>query len=214
MTKATTTANLWQIRTVACQFWKERNQESVCPTCRDQTALIIQLDAQELCNRMELPYNADSIPAAVRRLKADPTLPKWAQEAEPYTEDPNDPGSTVIPGPLACVHEGMIQRDSIIAGELHEVTIDWLPLSPHRSRQVEDHSPTGFSWGYPGSGPSQLALLLEAGASDREALFYHHDFKDEVVARLPNQRAFLMKGETVTGWLENRRFADAEQTHP
>ena len=31
-------------------------------------------------------------------------------------------------------------------------------LSPSRSQDLYNHSPTGFNWGYGGSGPSQLAL--------------------------------------------------------
>lgn len=33
-----------------------------------------------------------------------------------------------------------------------------LPIAP--SQQIRNHSPTGFAWGYGGSGPSQLALAL------------------------------------------------------
>jgi hypothetical protein len=47
-----------------------------------------------------------------------------------------------------------------------------------------NHSPTGFSWGYGGSGPAQLALALLAdalGDNDR-AIRVHQDFKFKVVA--------------------------------
>ena len=45
-------------------------------------------------------------------------------------------------------------------------------LLPRRSQELRNHSPDGFAWGYEGSGPAQfaLALLLEAGMSDEEAL--------------------------------------------
>lgn len=60
----------------------------------------------------------------------------------------------------------------------------WLPLLPDRSQAVFNHSPDGFSWGYGGSGPSQLALalLLEAGLDDERAVRLHQDFKHDFVA--------------------------------
>ena len=51
-----------------------------------------------------------------------------------------------------------------------------------------DHSPTGFEWGYGGSGPAQLALALLADALDDEekAIHLHQAFKWEVVGKLPH----------------------------
>ena len=37
------------------------------------------------------------------------------------------------------------------------VTRNGVPLWPEPSQQVRDHSSDGFSWGYHGSGPAQLA---------------------------------------------------------
>lgn len=50
------------------------------------------------------------------------------------------------------------------------------------------HSPDGFSWGYSGSGPSQLALALvsDATENDETALKFYQEFKDRVVSRLPD----------------------------
>lgn len=58
-----------------------------------------------------------------------------------------------------------------------------LPLSP--SLAVFNHSPSGFAWGYGGSGPAQLALalLLHAGVPDDLAARLHQDFKRDHVAR-------------------------------
>src|SRR6516162_11027293 len=49
-----------------------------------------------------------------------------------------------------------------------------------------NHSPTGFEWGYGGSGPAQLALALLADAlgDDARAVRLHQRFKWEIVARL------------------------------
>ncbi len=59
------------------------------------------------------------------------------------------------------------------------------PLSPRLD--LWDHSPTGFEWGYGGSGPAQLALALLADAlgDDEQAVRLHQAFKWEVVGRLP-----------------------------
>ena len=45
------------------------------------------------------------------------------------------------------------------------VTVDMEPLDPRLD--LANHSPTGFEWGYGGSGPAQLALALLADAHRR-----------------------------------------------
>jgi hypothetical protein len=64
-------------------------------------------------------------------------------------------------------------------------TVDERPL-PMRLDLV-NHSPTGFGWGYGGSGPAQLALALLADhlGDDEEALDLYQDFKWRVVPGLP-----------------------------
>lgn len=53
---------------------------------------------------------------------------------------------------------------------------------------LRNHSPTGFNWGYGGSGPAQLALALLADAlnDDERALAVYQDYKWRVIARLDN----------------------------
>ncbi len=59
-----------------------------------------------------------------------------------------------------------------------------LPLKP--SLKLRNHSPTGFSWGYLGSGPSQLALAVMLALYRAErALDCYMRFKEEVIGRLP-----------------------------
>ncbi len=62
------------------------------------------------------------------------------------------------------------------------------PLDPRND--LRDHSPTGYEWGYSGSGPAQLALALLADAlgDDEEAQRHYQDFKFKVVGRLPHDR--------------------------
>ncbi|HEY0838290.1 MAG TPA: DUF6166 domain-containing protein [Azospirillum sp.] len=59
------------------------------------------------------------------------------------------------------------------------------PLDPRLD--IRNHSPTGFRWGYAGSGPAQLALALCADAlgDDRRAERIHQHYTFAVVARWP-----------------------------
>jgi hypothetical protein len=65
------------------------------------------------------------------------------------------------------------------------VTVNRHPLNPRLD--LWNHSPSGFEWGYGGSGPAQLALALLADhlGNDDEALKLYHDFK-RTVANLPS----------------------------
>ena len=67
-----------------------------------------------------------------------------------------------------------------------EVFLDGEYLSPKHSQKVWNHSPDGFSWGYGGSGPAQLALAvcLKLLPKD-EAMKRYQDFKRSVIAGLP-----------------------------
>jgi hypothetical protein len=74
-------------------------------------------------------------------------------------------------------------------------------LSPERSQIVWNHSPDGFAWGYGGSGPSQLALaiLLEAGISENEAVRLHQEFKREFIETQPQEDGWTLDVD-VEGW--------------
>lgn len=72
---------------------------------------------------------------------------------------------------------------------------------------LRNHSPTGLSWGYAGSGPAQCALAILADYfNDVIAQEHYQDFKREVVAMLPN--TWELTGEQLEEWLsrqENKR---------
>ena len=59
-------------------------------------------------------------------------------------------------------------------------------LTPERSLALVNHSPSGFEWGYGGSGPAQLALalLLDYTGDEAFALDHYQAFKTEVVSQL------------------------------
>jgi Family of unknown function (DUF6166) len=68
------------------------------------------------------------------------------------------------------------------------------------SLKVVNHSPTGFCWGYLGSGPAQLslAILLDHLNGDRErALALYQDFKFKVIQWLPMDSDFVLTDEQI-----------------
>jgi hypothetical protein len=88
---------------------------------------------------------------------------------------------------------------------------DGLPLSPERSQAVFNHSPDGFEWGYSGSGPAQLALalLLEEGCTNREALNWHQEFKRQVIAPLEADTWRLVSSQ-IWNWIDGQRADPAQ----
>ncbi len=62
---------------------------------------------------------------------------------------------------------------------------------------LRNHSPTGFEWGYNGSGPAQLALALAADVlGDDEAAFdVYQRLKFRVVGRLADDDWTLTEAE-------------------
>ncbi len=79
----------------------------------------------------------------------------------------------------AVVH--VYERHGVEPGE----GVSVVPLPPRLD--LREHSPTGFEWGYGGSGPAQLALALLADhlRDDTRALQLYQAFKRTVIAALP-----------------------------
>ena len=67
-----------------------------------------------------------------------------------------------------------------------------------------NHSPTGFAWGYGGSGPAQLALalLLEIARNKEMALLWYQDVKRHIIARLP-QADFTLDSQEIIDFIVN-----------
>lgn len=73
---------------------------------------------------------------------------------------------------------------------------------------VRNHSPTGFEWGYEGSGPAQLALALLLDAipqslADR-AVEHYQDFKRAIVGKLPLPGWALRRSEVLRFTVDGR----------
>lgn len=75
------------------------------------------------------------------------------------------------------------QRDGFNA----VVTVDGKPLDLRLD--LRSHSPTGFEWGYGGSGPAQLALAILAHhlRDDQKALKLYQHFKWAIVVALARE---------------------------
>ena len=88
------------------------------------------------------------------------------------------------------------------------VTVDGRRLKPRVD--LWNHSPTGFEWGYGGSGPAQLALAILADhcESDEQALNFHQRFKWAVVAGLPH-RGWTLTSEEIEQALHRLREQEA-----
>lgn len=74
-----------------------------------------------------------------------------------------------------------------------------------------NHSPTGFEWGYRGSGPAQLALAMLADflGNDQEALELYQEFKEIMIARFTGVR-WSIHGAYVRWAVETIRKRHAE----
>ncbi len=78
---------------------------------------------------------------------------------------------------------------------------DFLPLEP--SLKILNHSPTGFAWGYMGSGPAQLALamLLDYTGDAVFANKYHQLFKIDIISDLPRDEAWSVNSDEIDTWI-------------
>ena len=92
------------------------------------------------------------------------------------------------------------------------VRVNGMILSPERSLRVYSHSPDGFAWGYGGSGPAQLALalLLEAGLGDAEAIELHQAFKWKFIAPVHSREPLTLTID-VDDWIKEARLIRRQQ---
>lgn len=95
------------------------------------------------------------------------------------------------------------------------VQIDGKPLFKFQNEM--NHSPDGFSWGYGGSGPAQLAYAILRVTTRRMfenqdaksrfwATFLHQKFKWEIVAKLPSAKEWVMSMAYVAEWIGNNNI--------
>jgi len=83
-----------------------------------------------------------------------------------------------------------------------EVTVNGKPLK-HRVR----HSPTGFEFGYGGSGPADLALSILWNFLGKEpSRILYMDFKTRFVARWKDK--WEITSEEIQSWIDSGDYAD------
>jgi hypothetical protein len=84
------------------------------------------------------------------------------------------------------------------------VTVDGAELQ--QRLDVRKHSPTGFEWGFDGSGPAQLALAMLCdffnGDTDK-ALEYYQEFKRDIIAPI-GQNTWTIKSESIVEWVRHK----------
>ncbi len=99
----------------------------------------------------------------------------------------------------------------VTTGETSPVT-KVLELEP--SLKVRNHSPTGFEWGYNGSGPAQLALAILLDYFGRQdidqrphvatarqlAEEYHQQFKSDVIGAI-SVDVWQLTADQIEAWL-------------
>ena len=85
----------------------------------------------------------------------------------------------------------------------YQVTKDKQILNGHQD--ITNHSPMGFAWGYPGSGPAQLALALmveEFGSDISKHPIHYQVFKDKVIARLDGECDWSLSSNQIQAFIE------------
>lgn len=100
--------------------------------------------------------------------------------------------------------------EPIILGDAQsrKVWIGGQELDIHKSLAIENKSPSGFAWGYMGSGPSQLALAILLELTDKDtALRLYHPFKEAFIATVPDSADLVIPVSKAKSWLlENEEY--------
>ena len=70
-----------------------------------------------------------------------------------------------------------------------------------------DHSPSGFNWGYGGSGPAQLAFAILYDYFDHKDVAFNNyqQFKWEVIAKLNQDKDFILTDEDILDFFFERK---------
>jgi hypothetical protein len=72
-------------------------------------------------------------------------------------------------------------------------------------QRIVRHSPTGFAWGYGGSGPTDLALnILSVFIGQEAAESLYQDFKREFIASMPKEGGTIPR-EKILNWVKEKQ---------
>jgi hypothetical protein len=102
-------------------------------------------------------------------------------------------------------YRGYNEGGDTSSSHLVTVSYDVVPGCPVREHMLEHrahHSPTGFSWGYGGSGPADLARsILWDFLNAEPAPWVYQAFKFAYVARWPQDGGWTLTAEEIRQWL-------------
>jgi hypothetical protein len=102
--------------------------------------------------------------------------------------------ATKIKSPLVEIYQGRRTSDGTC-----EILSDGKRLHLWRSLAVWNHSPTGFEWGYAGSGPAQSALAILLDFTEGKRNFcerFHQVFKECYLIRV-KKPGWILKSQTI-----------------
>jgi len=110
---------------------------------------------------------------------------------------------------MSKYYQGYYQNGYLATRAIVNVTDDYgtRKLSVLPSLRLADHSPTGFEWGYNGSGPLQLslAMILDSTFDEAFALANYAEFAQEIIGLLPHVWGLwlpaLAAGQPFTAWM-------------
>jgi len=105
---------------------------------------------------------------------------------------------------LDTIYQGV--RLGETTADENEITVNGKELKLKPSLKLRNHSPTGFNWGYEGSGCAQLALaILYDFTGDKELSLQHYqDFKRAFIAPI-SKSIWHITGNQITHWLESQK---------
>lgn len=99
--------------------------------------------------------------------------------------------------------DGMIRYEGHdtdgMGGRVVKITPTYQSVPLRARLDIRNHSPTGFSWGYEGSGPAQLALAILVDLFDDIpwALHHYQEFKRKVIAAMPQGTNWALTKEQI-----------------
>jgi len=112
---------------------------------------------------------------------------------------------------LLKTYTGERYQDAWIVNVRTGETGSWQILDPKPSQKINNHSPDGFSWGYGGSGPAQLALAILLDMYGEElARKLYQDFKWDVIANFPQDGSWCLEHWQIEAWIGGEKIVEGK----
>ena len=89
----------------------------------------------------------------------------------------------------------------------HDIYFDGKRIDLSKGLEIISHSPSGFNWGYGGSGPAQTAFgILNEILPPHQAISLHQDFKWEFIALMAQGEDFVLEID-IEKWAKEKSSA-------